>query len=46
MEGIANLRTFVQSCVIAAVLATAAAVILHQFQEPAAVGFTTSAARI
>jgi hypothetical protein len=46
MKGIANLRTFLLACVIAAVLATGAAAILHQFQEPAAVAFSTSAVRI
>jgi hypothetical protein len=40
------MRTFLVSCLVAAVLATGAAVTLHTFQEPAAVAFTTSAARI
>jgi len=46
MKGIGNLRALLASCVIAAVIAIGAAVILHGFQSPAAVAFTTSAARI
>jgi hypothetical protein len=45
MKGIANLRTFMLSCVIAAVLAIGAAAILHGLQESAAVAFSTSAVR-
>jgi hypothetical protein len=44
--GIANMRTFLLACVTAAVIATAAAVILYRFQEPAAVAFSTSAVRL
>jgi hypothetical protein len=40
------MRIFTIACMIAAVIAVAAAVVLHQFQEPVAVAFTTSAARI
>ena len=40
------MRVFVVSCIVAAVIATGAAMVLYQFQEPVAVAFTTSAARI
>jgi hypothetical protein len=40
------MRVFIISCTAAAVLAIGSAVVLHGFQEPAAVAFTTSAARI
>jgi hypothetical protein len=46
IEGIANMRTFLLACLAAAVIATGAAVILYQFQKPAAVAFSTSAVRI
>jgi hypothetical protein len=41
-----NMRIFVVACVAAAVIAIGAAVVLQNFQEPVAVAFTTSAARI
>jgi hypothetical protein len=40
------MRTFLLACVAAAVIATAAAVILYRLQEPAAVAFSTSAVRL
>jgi hypothetical protein len=40
------MRTFLLACVAAAVIATAAAVILYRFQESVAVAFSTSAVRI
>jgi hypothetical protein len=40
------MRIFVVSCIAAAIIATGAAVVLHQFQEPVTVAFTTSGARI
>jgi hypothetical protein len=40
------MRIFSVSCAAAAVIAIGAAVVLHYFQEPVAVAFTTSAARI
>jgi hypothetical protein len=40
------MRTFSLACLAAAVIATGAAVILYQFQKPAAVAFSTSAVRI
>jgi Na+-driven multidrug efflux pump len=40
------MRIFVVACIVAAVVATGAAVVLYRFQEPVAVAFTTSAARI
>jgi hypothetical protein len=46
MKGLTDLRTFLLSCVAAAVIAIGAAVILHGLQEPAAVAFSTSAVRI
>jgi hypothetical protein len=45
-ESMTNMRIFVVACVAAAVIAIGAAVVLHNFQEPVAVAFTTSAARI
>jgi hypothetical protein len=45
-EGVTNMRVFTIACMIAAVIAVAAAVVLHQCQEPVTVAFTTSAARI
>jgi hypothetical protein len=39
-------RTFLISCIAAAVISIGAAVILHQYQEPAAVAFSTSAVRL
>jgi len=45
-EGIANMRTFLLACVTAAVISTAAAVILYRLQESAAVAFSTSAVRL
>jgi hypothetical protein len=41
-----NMRIFIVSFVAAAVSAIGFAVVLHEFQEPVAVAFTTSAARI
>jgi hypothetical protein len=46
MKGDPSLRTFMLACVVAAVTAIGAAVILHGFQESAAVAFSTSAVRI
>jgi hypothetical protein len=46
MKGITSLHTFLLACVAAAVIATGAAVILYQLQEPAAVAFSTSAVRL
>jgi hypothetical protein len=40
------MRTFLLACLVAAVIAAAGAVILHGFQEPVAVAFSTSAVRI
>jgi hypothetical protein len=40
------MRIFVVSCIAAAVIAIAAAMVLHHFQEPVTVAFTSSAARI
>jgi hypothetical protein len=37
---------FIVSCVVAAAVAIGAAVLLQKFQEPVAVAFTTSSARI
>jgi hypothetical protein len=45
-KGIATIRTFLISCIAAAVISIGAAVILHQYQEPAAVAFSTSAVRL
>ncbi|HEV3371465.1 MAG TPA: hypothetical protein VG145_02880 [Xanthobacteraceae bacterium] len=41
-----NIRTFLISCIAAAVIAVCAAAALHQYQESAAVAFSTSAVRI
>jgi len=41
-----NMWVFLVSCVVAAAIATGAAVSLQKFQEPAAVAFTTSGVRI
>jgi hypothetical protein len=40
------MRVFIASCIVAAIIAIGAAVVLHEFQEPAAVAFTTSGVRI
>jgi hypothetical protein len=40
------MRVFIISCIIAAALAIGAAVVLHEFQEPAAVAFTMSGVRV
>jgi hypothetical protein len=40
------MRVFIISCIIAAVLAIGAAVVLHGYQEPAAVAFTMSGVRV
>src|SRR5258708_19527331 len=45
-KSMTNMRIFIISCVAAAVIAIGFAVVLHEFQEPVAVAFTTSAARI
>jgi hypothetical protein len=45
-ESMMNMRVFTIACMIAAVIAVGASVVLYQFQEPVAVAFTTSAARI
>jgi hypothetical protein len=45
-ESIANMWVFIVSCVIAAAVAIGAAVLLHEFQKPAEVAFTTSSVRI
>jgi hypothetical protein len=45
-RGTTNIRTFLISCVAAAVIAVCAAVALHQYQQPAAVAFSTPAVRI
>ena len=41
-----NMWVFIVSCVVAAAIATGAAVSLQKFQEPAAVAFATSGVRI
>jgi len=40
------MRVFIVSCIAAAVIAIGSAVVLHEFQEPAAAAFTTSGVRI
>ena len=40
------MRIFTVSCIAAAIIAIGAAVVLHHFQKPVAVAFTTSGARI
>jgi hypothetical protein len=40
------MRIFAVSCIAAAAIAIGAAVVLQHFQEPVAVAFTTSGARI
>jgi hypothetical protein len=40
------MRIFIVSWVAAAVIAIGAAAVLHEFQEPVAVAFTTADARI
>jgi hypothetical protein len=45
-KGTTSIRTFLISCIAAAVIAVCAAAALHQYQEPAAVAFSTPAVRI
>jgi hypothetical protein len=45
-KGDTNIRTFLISCIAAAVIAVCAAVTLYEFQEPVAVAFSTSAVRL
>jgi hypothetical protein len=45
-ESTKNMWVFIVSCVVAATIAIGAAVSLQKFQEPAAVAFATSGARI
>jgi hypothetical protein len=40
------MRTFIVSCIAAAVLAICGVLVLNQIQEPVNVAFTTSAVRI
>jgi hypothetical protein len=40
------MRVFVVACIVAAIIATGGAVVLHQYQDPADVAFATSAVRI
>jgi hypothetical protein len=40
------MQVFIVSCMVAAAIAIGAAALLHEFQEPAAVAFTTSGVRI
>jgi hypothetical protein len=41
-----NMRVFIVSCIIAAAIAIGSAVVLQEYQEPAAVAVTTSGVRI
>jgi uncharacterized membrane protein YfcA len=45
-KGTTNIRTFLISCIAAAIIAVCAAATLYQYQEPVAVAFSTSAVRI
>jgi len=45
-ERMTNMRVFIVSCIIGAAIAIGAAVVLQEYQEPAAVAFPTPGVRI